>query len=125
MAATLPVLGDRVRAMAGGDRLPGARFWLPMFLGIPGAARPKRENEAHGAPRWVRGGGCDKLRRVYLELSAERFSDPMGAAGSPVLVNQVPCFAVATTPLGSEVSASCVLRPRDRAWARPRGQARR
>lgn len=124
MVDTLPVLGDRVRALAGGNRLPRARFWLPGLLGIPGAARQRRENEAHGVSKGVRGGG-DKLRQVYLESSAERFSDSTGAAGSPTLVDQVPCFAVATTPLGSEVSASCVLRPRDRAWARPGGQARR
>lgn len=51
MAVTLPVLGDRAGAMVGGDRLPGARVWLPVLLGIPGAARQRREHEAHGVPR--------------------------------------------------------------------------
>lgn len=122
---SLPIIGNSARATAHGDTLLGARFLLPVLFGTPGAAPQRRQNEA-GVPREVRGGG-DKLRGVQLGTGTGWFSHPAGAARSRVGVVQVSCcvVVVVAAPLGAEVSAGCVLRPRGRAWARPGGQGRR
>lgn len=56
--------------LADGNPLLRARFLLPVLLGIPGAARQRRENVA-GVPRGARGGG-DKLRGIHLGFGTKR-----------------------------------------------------